>query len=261
MINTKLIPVVSGIYKFTNKINNKCYIGQAKNLKVRIQGHLRDYKTNKTNNHLYSSIQKYEVENFELEILVYGIFSKNELNDLEIDFIRLYNSNNSIYGYNMTTGGEGQSGFKQSSETKEKRGLKLKGKKRSEEIKQKMRNRKHTEETRKKMSESRKGKKHTEKAKQNIRDGLKNKKPMSEETKEKIRTFSLNRRHSEESKQKIGLKSKSRKHTQKTKDKIGQANLGKKHSQESIEKRTRTKKFNKIVKYFEKNNLTYEWVI
>ena len=41
MISHKNIPKTSGIYKITNTINNKCYIGQAINLKNRIKGHMR----------------------------------------------------------------------------------------------------------------------------------------------------------------------------------------------------------------------------
>ena len=76
----KNISKQSGIYKFTNTVNNKCYIGQAQNLKVRIRGHLRDFKKNKYDNiYFYKSIRKHGIENFQLEILQEGKFTKQEL--------------------------------------------------------------------------------------------------------------------------------------------------------------------------------------
>ena len=54
MIHLKLIPKISGIYKITNTINNKVYIGQAQNLYVRVREHLKGYKNNKNNNYFYN---------------------------------------------------------------------------------------------------------------------------------------------------------------------------------------------------------------
>ena len=120
MISHKNIPKTSGIYKITNTINNKCYIGQAINLKNRIKGHMRCFLKENNNYPVYKSIRKHGIENFEVEILVQGNFSKSELNDLEIDFIRLYNSNNLTFGYNLTAGGGGVIGYKHTEQHKEK---------------------------------------------------------------------------------------------------------------------------------------------
>ena len=40
MIDTTLIPTTSGIYKFTNTVNNKIYIGSAQNLRKRFFKHI-----------------------------------------------------------------------------------------------------------------------------------------------------------------------------------------------------------------------------
>ena len=40
MIDTTLIPTTSGIYKFTNTVNNKIYIGSAQNLRKRFFKHV-----------------------------------------------------------------------------------------------------------------------------------------------------------------------------------------------------------------------------
>lgn len=237
MTITKNIPEISGIYKITNTVNNKCYIGQAVNLRSRIKGHLSCIKKN-YNYPLYHSIRKHNVENFELEILVQGNFSKTELNDLEIDFIRLYNSIDRLYGYNLTAGGEGVVGLKHSQKTKEKIGKLSKGRKHSEEtkkligLKSKGRNLgyKHSEETKEKFRQAKIGKKLSKEHREKISKIHKGK-ITSQETKEKMRKSSLGKITSEE-----------------TKNKQRDIKLGKKLTPESIEKRTRTQKLNKFKK-------------
>lgn len=59
----------SGIYKFTNKINNKVYIGSAIDLKDRIQTHI--YRKSCYSKLLRNAINKYGIENFVIEILEY----------------------------------------------------------------------------------------------------------------------------------------------------------------------------------------------
>lgn len=49
-----------GIYKITNKINGKCYIGQSKNIEER----WRHHRTSKLKYPLYLAFQKYGLENF-----------------------------------------------------------------------------------------------------------------------------------------------------------------------------------------------------
>lgn len=103
-----------GIYSFKNKINQKRYIGQSKNLEERYKAHLRNY-TNENlqtyNGHFYRALRKYGIENFEYEILYSDKFiDSTTLNELEIYYIKLYNSFND--GYNMNLGGQYTSGPK-----------------------------------------------------------------------------------------------------------------------------------------------------
>ena len=84
-----------GIYKITNKINNKCYIGQSINIKRRFNGH----KSGDHNEYLENAIKKYGIDNFNFEIL--EECKKNELNEKEIFYIKLYKSVNRRYGYNI----------------------------------------------------------------------------------------------------------------------------------------------------------------
>lgn len=66
----KKIPTVSGIYKFTNNINKKVYIGSSINLRKRFSDHLRLLKINSHHSkHFQSAWNKYGENNFSFEIL------------------------------------------------------------------------------------------------------------------------------------------------------------------------------------------------
>lgn len=93
------------IYKSTNKITGKIYIGQTtKSLEQRIKGHLNESKIDK-NRPFLSSINKYGIDNFTFEEID---FTNNldDLNDKEIYWIDFYQSI-SPNGYNVTGGGQG----------------------------------------------------------------------------------------------------------------------------------------------------------
>ena len=96
-----------GIYKITNLINGKSYIGQSVNIEKRMYTHFwAAYKENLPcyNYHIYQAIRKYGKDNFKAEILV--TISEEEiklLNDLERNFIKQYDSYHN--GYNMNEGG------------------------------------------------------------------------------------------------------------------------------------------------------------
>lgn len=93
----------SGIYKFENKINHLCYIGQAKNLEERKYRHYRNFMNNRCDTDFYKAVYEFGINNFDYEILECGNFSQEELNDLEIKYISKYNSY--YNGYNSTKGG------------------------------------------------------------------------------------------------------------------------------------------------------------
>ena len=91
------------IYKATNKINGKCYIGQTRHsLEHRKKIHLiRARQGVKT--HFYQAIRKYGEDNFEWTILCVTS-SKQTLNELETYYITKYDSIKN--GYNMVDGGD-----------------------------------------------------------------------------------------------------------------------------------------------------------
>ena len=91
------------IYKVTNLINGKIYIGQTKHsLEYRKQRHLQCAR-NGANNHLYQAIRKYGESNFKWEV-IHTTDDKDELNFLETYYIGMYDSIK--HGYNMVDGGD-----------------------------------------------------------------------------------------------------------------------------------------------------------
>jgi group I intron endonuclease len=156
------------IYKVTNRITGKCYIGQTtRNIEIRKIEHARRMK-DRSINYFHNALRKYGLKNFKWETLC-ECSSKEELDDMEFHYIKQYNSYYTNNGYNTTRGGEGRFDFIVSNETREKLSKANKGKKRNEKTKALMRKnqmsignsfygKKHTKESREKMG--RKGKLH-----------------------------------------------------------------------------------------------------
>lgn len=88
------------IYKTTNNITNKIYIGQSQKDKSDNEEYLGSGLI------LLKSIKKHGKHNFSKEIL-HECSTKDELNDLEIYYIKKFNSTNELIGYNIVTGGQG----------------------------------------------------------------------------------------------------------------------------------------------------------
>lgn len=91
-----------GIYKITNKLNNKIYIGQSIDITRRWWEHKHD---NRSNSLIHLAITKYGEENFTFEVI--EECSQDQLNEREQYWIEFYNSFED--GYNLTRGGN--SGF------------------------------------------------------------------------------------------------------------------------------------------------------
>lgn len=183
-----------GIYKITNNVNGKIYIGQSINIKTRWKDHINTL--NRQNSHsilLQRAWNKYGEENFSFEIL--ELCTEDMLDEAEVKYIELYNACNN--GYNIEPGGNSNKYL-------------------SEETKQKIREshlgRRHSKETRRKMSQSRigenngmYGRNHSEESKRKISESKKGKPghPSSEKQKEAARRANTGKIVSEETRRKI----------------------------------------------------------
>lgn len=87
-----------GIYKITNKINNKIYIGQSINLNRRKYDHF-DREIQNFHGIIDKEIREIGKENFSWEII--KECDKEELNYYENYYIDLYDSSNPEKGYNI----------------------------------------------------------------------------------------------------------------------------------------------------------------
>jgi group I intron endonuclease len=99
-----------GIYRITNILNGKCYIGQSVNVYARWNRHKQMARLERPTAHLYRAMQKYGFENFKFEILeILQERDSVKLNDLEIYYIKLFHSfedDSQGGGYNETMGGD-----------------------------------------------------------------------------------------------------------------------------------------------------------
>jgi len=182
------------IYKITNLITTKVYIGQTiYSLAKRWSGHCSKHSKC---SHIAHSIQKYGKENFTVEEIDRAL-SKEELNEKELYWINFYNSRNPEFGYNLLEGGDSKL---------------------------------HSDISKQKMSDSRTGIKLSEEHKKNI--GLSGRgRIVTEETRRKISESNkgqTRRKWTEEEKRQIGERSRGRKQSQETIDKIIKAQKGKK---------------------------------
>jgi len=115
------------IYKVTNQINHKSYIGKTElSFSRRKSNHLSDAKRG-CEFAFHRALRKYGEENFTWEIIEDCIEDKTLLDDKEKYYIALYETFGPK-GYNMSEGGEGQTGWIPSDETRVKWSKQRKGK-------------------------------------------------------------------------------------------------------------------------------------
>lgn len=123
---------VYGIIYLHESPSGGIYVGQTIfSIDDRKKQHIED--ANRGSPYIFhNAIRKYGIDNFTSMIIAVA-YSKEELNDLEIYYIKYYNSyyknddgTNNNKGYNMTRGGEGTNGYIYTDEDKLKLSLSLK---------------------------------------------------------------------------------------------------------------------------------------
>jgi len=115
-----------GIYIIVNIINYKCYVGSSINVKNRIQAHIAALiRGNHNNKHLQRAYNKYGIDNFDLDVILYChndelIFREQEF----IDKLQAFTK-----GYNNCPIANNTLGFKFTEEQKKKMSKSSKGQK------------------------------------------------------------------------------------------------------------------------------------
>lgn len=203
------------VYMATNKVNGKMYIGQTVgNLGVRKRNHINDALNKSNTMYFGKAIRKYNQDNFDWEVLD-SARNIDELNELEIFFIKLFKTFGE--GYNLNAGGKNAL---HSEETKRKMSEAQKGEK-CYMYGKKGKNsvnwgRCASVEVRKHMSEAQKGIKCSEESKQKISKTLKGRKLSKEHIKNITRKGKdhpmYGKHHSESSKKRVS-KSRTGKYT------------------------------------------------
>lgn len=229
------------IYKTTNLINGKIYIGQHRCSEF-------DKKYFGSGYVLKQAISKYGIDNFVCEVLEW-CDNDDDLDRREIFWISYYNSIDRSVGYNISNGGSttrffGENhpmyGKHHSQEAIEKNRLAHIGKKQSPETIEKrisgLRGKPLSKEHREKISKANKGKPYpglSDEGRKRISEAAKNR-VITEETRKKLREMNLGRKASEETRKKLSESHKGQigcwtgKHRdEETKQKIREALLGK----------------------------------
>ncbi|WP_319467011.1 NUMOD3 domain-containing DNA-binding protein [uncultured Pseudodesulfovibrio sp.] len=119
------------VYKATNTINGKIYIGKT----VRTLSHAQQRHFQRAKfqykygcySHFYNAMRKYGEKSFEWEILYKGN-SDEEIQQKEREYIAKLNSMDRSTGYNMTPGGDGGAGGTLSAKHRERISIANKGK-------------------------------------------------------------------------------------------------------------------------------------
>lgn len=110
------------VYKVTNNITGKVYIGQTvRGLTSRRREHLSDTRRKKYVSYFHKAIRKYGEEVFDWDVIEY-CYSKEEMDGMEFHYIMQYKSFKPN-GYNLTFGGGGVVGYVCSKETRRKKSI------------------------------------------------------------------------------------------------------------------------------------------
>ena len=233
---------MGSIYKITNTVNGKSYIGQTRHdaEKTRIRDHFNGHG----NRILKNAVKKYGRDAFTVEILHDGIIPEF-LDILEIEAIAKHNTVRPA-GYNLTTGGGAGT---HSEETRRKISESKKGKKPSIETRRKLSEartgeknhlygKKHSPETRRKISVAGKGRVPSEETRRKLSEAGKGRIPHNKGV--------FGRCHSKETRRKISEGQKGKTLSEETKRKISEAKEGKPVSLETRSKMSESKKGKKL---------------
>ena len=185
------------VYKITNTINNKAYIGIS--VHEPTQGRIKEHLAGRGNRIIANAVKKYGKDAFTYEILEANVFDEF-LPDLEVAYIANYNTV-APHGYNLDSGG---SHAIPSESTRRKMSKAQTGRIISEETRRKISeaNKNPSEETRRKLSEAGKRKTFSAETRRKLSEAAKGQKnPNFGKKGEKSPNFG--KKHSDETRRKI----------------------------------------------------------
>ena len=104
------------IYKITDTLNNKIYIGQTGKPDYRWYQHRSYAKGDKPQQYIHRAMAKYGIDNFTFDIIA-TCQSQENVDEVESILIQQYNSQDKQFGYNIKSGGNNAP---HAEETKEK---------------------------------------------------------------------------------------------------------------------------------------------
>lgn len=225
------MPTKGYIYLIRNLVNGKGYVGKTeKTISLRFAQHKNESKLG-SKYALHAAMRKYGISNF--SVIEIASSEPYQLNDLEKHFIAKYGTFAPLgNGYNLTLGGEGQTGLVHSKETR----LKLSAITKAQLAKNghPMKGKKHSAESVAKMSESRRGQPSAKKGK---KFG-----PLSDEHKRKIGEGNKGKVFSIERRTRISESQKGKNYSEETIQRLRDSHTGKIASNETKAKMSASRK-------------------
>ena len=94
-----------GIYKITNILNGKCYIGRSTSVRKRLTDHIKSAIGISTiaDQYIHQVMRKENLWNFRFELI--EECDKDKLNEREKYYIDFFQTADTTYGYNQKAGG------------------------------------------------------------------------------------------------------------------------------------------------------------
>jgi group I intron endonuclease len=118
------------VYRIVNKLNSKTYVGKARDPLKRFRGHIKIAKGGKETyprkfHAIHAAIVKYGIENFSFEI-IHEVDTEQEAFDFETAEIAKLRAAD-LPTYNLSDGGEGNSGWHHTDSARKKMSIARKG--------------------------------------------------------------------------------------------------------------------------------------
>ncbi len=204
------------LYKITDALNNKVYIGQSNKEIERWRQHKYYSRLENPVQYISRAIKKYGVKNFIYEVIAMCQLQE-DANWTETELIKQYDSQNKDKGYNIAPGGDHVWNA----------GLPA--------VEQPMYGKHHTEESKAQISKSNMGKimpPHTEEWKNNMSEIMTGR-ILTKEWKDKIGKSRTGIKHTEKSKKQMSISAKDKIITPETRVKMSESHLGKPKSAET----------------------------